>query len=80
MTNAYLWSSQVLFAGEVHHKHVGRLHEFLLHTAGRNVDLVFMANARSSASARHLAHPDVSRHSRLTVYVLFGGHRTQPKL
>lgn len=51
----YLWSPQVLLAVEVHNKHIGRLHELFLYAAGRNVYLVFMAYARSSASACHLA-------------------------
>jgi hypothetical protein len=56
----YLGFAEVLLAVEVHHKHVRRLHEFLLHAAGRNVDLVFMANASSSASSCHLANSHVS--------------------
>lgn len=55
MRDSYLWSSQVFLGVEVHDEHVGRLHEFLLHTTGRNVYLVFMAYARSSTCACHLA-------------------------
>jgi hypothetical protein len=78
---SHLWSPEILFAVEVHHEHVGRLHEFLLDATRRDVDLVFMAYARSAASACHLAHPDVSHHSHLFIYARsLGGYRTQPKL
>jgi hypothetical protein len=51
----YLRLSKVFLAVEVHYEHVGRLHELLLHTAGRNVYLVLMANARSSTGTCDLA-------------------------
>jgi hypothetical protein len=51
----YLWPSQILLALKVHDEHVGRLHELFLHAAGRNVDLVFMADTRASAGSCHLA-------------------------
>ena len=50
----YLRLPQVLLATKVHDKHIRRLHELLLHAAGRNVDLVLMANARSSTSTSDL--------------------------
>jgi hypothetical protein len=46
---AHLWSTQVLFAVEVHDEHVCWLHELLLHAAGRDVDLVFMSDACASS-------------------------------
>ena len=51
----YLRSPQVLLAVEVHNKHIGGLHKLFLYATRRNVYLVFMAYARSSASACHLA-------------------------
>jgi hypothetical protein len=57
---SYLGFPKILLAVEVHYEHVRRLHEFLLHATGRNVDLVFMANASSSTSTCHLANSHVS--------------------
>jgi hypothetical protein len=50
-----LRSSKIFLAVKVHDKHVGGLHELFLHAAGRDVDLVFMANAGSSAGTCDLA-------------------------
>lgn len=44
----YLWSSKILLAIEVHHEHVGWLHELFLHTAWCYVDLVFMTDTCTS--------------------------------
>ena len=52
---SYLRLSKVLFTVEIHHKHVGGLHELFLYAAGRNIDLVFMAYTCSSSSTSHLA-------------------------
>ena len=45
----YLRSAEILLAVEVHHEHIRGLHELFLHATGRNIDLVFMANTRSSS-------------------------------
>ena len=60
----YLWSAEVLLAVEVHHEHIRGLHELFLHAAGRDVDLVFMADARSSSRTC-----DLSFHSALAFCV-----------
>jgi hypothetical protein len=79
---AYLRFAQVFFAIEVHDEHVRGLHELLLHAAGRNVDLVFIAYAGSSASACYLA--ELARQllstglSTRLLYQRLG--RTQPRL
>jgi hypothetical protein len=51
----HLRSAEVLLATEVHDEHVRWLHKFFLHTARRNVDLVFIPDAGSSASTCNLA-------------------------
>jgi hypothetical protein len=51
----YLWFSQIAFAVEVHDEHIRWLHQLFLHAAGRNVNLVFMANAGSSTGTCDLA-------------------------
>lgn len=50
----YLWSAEVLLAVEVHHEHIRGLHELFLHAAGRDVDLVFMADTRASSRTCNL--------------------------
>jgi len=54
MLRSYLRLAKILFAVEVHHKHIGGLHELFLHAARRNVDFVFMANTGPSPSSCHL--------------------------
>ena len=52
---AYLWSAEVFLAVEVHHEHVGGLHELFLHTTGCDVDFVFMTDTCSASCTCDLA-------------------------
>ena len=50
----YLRLPQILPTLEVHDEHVRGLHELLLHAARRNVDFVFVPDARSASGSCHL--------------------------
>ena len=50
----HLRSANIFFAGIVHYEHISRLEELFLHAAGRNVDLVFMADTGATTGSCYL--------------------------
>jgi hypothetical protein len=76
-SKTYLRSSKVLFAVEVHNEHVGWLHQLFLNTTGCDVDLVLMANARSSTSTRYLVKAECQLSACIVLPIAITGEEGQ---